>query len=234
MTVAGVNCSADCKRGRRKGATSNNVKNRQKVSKSFSTLFDNFRAAPFFWPLLQSAELFWSSNRSHCDSNSQYSVAKIHLPYNLFRLHPSRNDESMSETPKQSYHFANSVLERGWGVERTAHKCCLPWEAQDKQSVRTLAFLFFVFSKNSKAKTLKSWRNTKENPNKDNTKENRNTEEEKGGGLPSMGWSSGHVGCHLYPSHEHSSCHCGLCRCGLDWQALTTWRREKERPPSGT
>ena len=36
--------SADCKRGRRKGATSKNVKNRQKVSKSFSTLFDNFRA----------------------------------------------------------------------------------------------------------------------------------------------------------------------------------------------
>ena len=36
-------CSADCKRGRRKGATSKNVKNRQKVSKSFSTLFDNFR-----------------------------------------------------------------------------------------------------------------------------------------------------------------------------------------------
>ena len=36
--------SADFKRGRRKGATSKNVKNRQKVSKSFSTLFDNFRA----------------------------------------------------------------------------------------------------------------------------------------------------------------------------------------------
>ena len=36
--------SADCKRGRRKGATLKNVKNRQKVSKSFSILFDNFRA----------------------------------------------------------------------------------------------------------------------------------------------------------------------------------------------
>ena len=36
--------SADCKRGRRKGATSRKLKNRQKVSKSFSTLFDNFRA----------------------------------------------------------------------------------------------------------------------------------------------------------------------------------------------
>ena len=36
--------SADCKRGRRKGATSKNVKNRQKVSKIFSTLFDSFRA----------------------------------------------------------------------------------------------------------------------------------------------------------------------------------------------
>ena len=33
-----------------------NVKNRQKVSQSFSTLFDNFRAAPFFRPLLQSAD----------------------------------------------------------------------------------------------------------------------------------------------------------------------------------
>ena len=73
--------SADCKRGRWKGATSKkrqkssksvkkffdtfrqfsrrakNVKNRQKVSKSFSTLFDNFRAAPFFRPLLQSADI---------------------------------------------------------------------------------------------------------------------------------------------------------------------------------
>ena len=36
--------SADCKRGRRKGATSKNVKKRQKTSKCFSTLFDNFRA----------------------------------------------------------------------------------------------------------------------------------------------------------------------------------------------
>ena len=36
--------SVDCKRGQRKGATSKNVKNRQKVSKSFSTLLDNFRA----------------------------------------------------------------------------------------------------------------------------------------------------------------------------------------------
>ena len=64
--------SADCKRGRRKGATSKNiktrqkvtkcfrqfsrraksVKNRQKPSRSFSTLFDNFRAAPFFRLLL--------------------------------------------------------------------------------------------------------------------------------------------------------------------------------------
>ena len=42
--VLGEHLSADCKRGRRKGATSKNVKNRQKVSKSFSTLFDNFRA----------------------------------------------------------------------------------------------------------------------------------------------------------------------------------------------
>ena len=35
---------ADCKRGRRKEATSKKIKNRQKASKSFSTLFDNFRA----------------------------------------------------------------------------------------------------------------------------------------------------------------------------------------------
>ena len=36
--------SADCKRGRRKLATSKTVTLRQKVSKSFSTLFDYFRA----------------------------------------------------------------------------------------------------------------------------------------------------------------------------------------------
>ena len=63
--------SADCKRGRVKkrhkssesvknifdtfrhfSRRAKNVKNRQKVSKIFSTLFDNFRAAPFFRPLL--------------------------------------------------------------------------------------------------------------------------------------------------------------------------------------
>ena len=38
--------SADCKRGQRKGATSKSVKNRQKVSRQTSTLFDNFRAGP--------------------------------------------------------------------------------------------------------------------------------------------------------------------------------------------
>ena len=36
--------SAARKRGQRKGATSKNLKNRQKVSKIFSTLFDIFRA----------------------------------------------------------------------------------------------------------------------------------------------------------------------------------------------
>ena len=36
--------SADRKRGQRKGATSNNVKSRQEVSKLFSTFFDMFRA----------------------------------------------------------------------------------------------------------------------------------------------------------------------------------------------
>ena len=38
------NFSMDRKRGQRKGATSKNVKNRQKVSDIFSTLFDIFRA----------------------------------------------------------------------------------------------------------------------------------------------------------------------------------------------
>ena len=38
--------SADCKRGRRKGATSKNVKNRQKVSKSFFDTFRQFRSVP--------------------------------------------------------------------------------------------------------------------------------------------------------------------------------------------
>ena len=42
--LEGSRTSAECKRGRRKGATSKNVKNRQKVTKTFSTLFDNFRA----------------------------------------------------------------------------------------------------------------------------------------------------------------------------------------------
>ena len=36
--------SVDCKRGRRQGTTSRNVKNRQKVSKSVKKFFDNFRA----------------------------------------------------------------------------------------------------------------------------------------------------------------------------------------------
>ena len=44
IVIRGSSKSADCKRGRRTGATSKNVKNRQKVSKSFSSLFDSFRA----------------------------------------------------------------------------------------------------------------------------------------------------------------------------------------------
>ena len=36
--------SADCKGGRRKGAMSKKIQNRQKVSKTSSTLFDNVRA----------------------------------------------------------------------------------------------------------------------------------------------------------------------------------------------
>ena len=62
--------SADCKRGRRKGATSKKRQKSsksfrhfstifaqgQKASKSFSTLFDNFRAAPFYRPLLGGSE----------------------------------------------------------------------------------------------------------------------------------------------------------------------------------
>ena len=75
-----LHISADRKRGQRKGATSKNVKNRQKVSKRFltlfdifragqknvknrqkasnifSTLFDNFRTAPIFRPLLGASE----------------------------------------------------------------------------------------------------------------------------------------------------------------------------------
>ena len=44
--VLGARLSANRKRGQRKGATLKNVKNRQNVSKIFSTLFDNFRAGP--------------------------------------------------------------------------------------------------------------------------------------------------------------------------------------------
>ena len=40
----------DRKRGHWKGATSKNVKNRQKVSKIFSTFFDNLCVAPVFRP----------------------------------------------------------------------------------------------------------------------------------------------------------------------------------------
>ena len=39
-------------------AQGKNVKNRQKVAKIFSTLFDNFRAAPVFRPLLGGSETF--------------------------------------------------------------------------------------------------------------------------------------------------------------------------------
>ena len=45
MLISACIQRADCKRGRRKGATSKNVKNRQKWCQNvFSTLFDNFRA----------------------------------------------------------------------------------------------------------------------------------------------------------------------------------------------
>ena len=74
--------SADRKNGQRKGATSKNIKNcqkvskifstpfdifragqtkgkhRQKVSRSFSTFFDNFRAAPVLRPLLGGSEYY--------------------------------------------------------------------------------------------------------------------------------------------------------------------------------
>ena len=91
--------SADCKRGRRKGATSKNVKNRQKVSKKFDTFrqfshrektsknvqnvqnvqnvkkfFDNFRAAPFFWPLLGGSD---SSGHAWGDKPTQWALRDI-------------------------------------------------------------------------------------------------------------------------------------------------------------
>ena len=50
--------SVDRKRGQRKGATSKNVKSRQKMSEIFSTFIDNFRAAPVFWPLLGGSESY--------------------------------------------------------------------------------------------------------------------------------------------------------------------------------
>ena len=53
--------SADCKRGRRKGATSKNVKNRQKVSKSFSTLFDNFRAGQKTSKIVKKCQKFFDT-----------------------------------------------------------------------------------------------------------------------------------------------------------------------------
>ena len=85
--------------GRWKGATSKNVKNRQKASKSFSTLFDNFRAgqktskivkkvsksfstlfgnfraAPFFRPLLQSAD-----DRKPFQGKSPLKTTRVRAP----------------------------------------------------------------------------------------------------------------------------------------------------------
>ena len=71
----------DRKRGQRKGATSKNVKNRQKVSKIFSTLFDNFRAAPVFRPLLGGSE-FWELLREclgipSCSENGPYHSESV-------------------------------------------------------------------------------------------------------------------------------------------------------------
>ena len=97
--------SADCKRGRRKGATSKKVKNRQKcqkvfrhfstifaqgkkrqnssqkASKSFSTLFDNFRGAPFFRPLLGGSDItaikeVWLNMNQKSSRRLELSISK--------------------------------------------------------------------------------------------------------------------------------------------------------------
>ena len=63
-----------------------NVKNRQKVSKSFSTLFDTFRAAPSFRPLLQSAEktLEKYTRQNHCSPQNCLRESIIDYSYSFW------------------------------------------------------------------------------------------------------------------------------------------------------
>ena len=63
-------------------------------------------------------------------------------------------------------------------MERTGEivqRCCLPWETHDKQSVRTLSDIANI------KKEKNQHRQHQGKPYKDNTKENRNSEEEKDG-----------------------------------------------------
>ena len=132
------------------------------------------------------------------------------------------------------------VFWRGGGEGRELFKNAVFLAKPRTNNLSEACPYFSSFLKDSKAKTSKTSREkqaTPPTPKKTPTKTtSRKTEtpRTKRAGSVEHGQSSGHAGCHLYPCHEHSSCQCGLCRCGLDWQALTTWRREKERLPSGS
>ena len=116
--------SADCKRGRRKGATSKNVKNRQKVSKNFSTLldnfragkkrqktskrfstlFDNFRVAPFFRPLLGGSE----NNFFPVDILVPYS--RMPTGQKVYPQHQARTTHTHTPTPARRFIVRTSTI----------------------------------------------------------------------------------------------------------------------------
>ena len=85
-----------------KGATSKNVKNRQKVSKSFSTLFDNFRAGQKKAKTVKKRQrvfrhfstifarhlfsgLFWGAPKEHQNLNHSFLQLGYHCRGGLFR-----------------------------------------------------------------------------------------------------------------------------------------------------
>ena len=105
--------SADRRRGQRKGATSKNVNDRQKVSKLFSTLFDIFRAGQKKSKIVKKCQKyfrhfstifarhqfsgpFWGAPIKHLLYDFWWGVLGL-LPV-VFRIEKARNT-----TPKKSY-----------------------------------------------------------------------------------------------------------------------------------
>ena len=86
-----------------------NVKYRQKASKSFSTLFDNFRAAPFFRPLL---------------GGSDFMIGKF---LNFPRFSPTLPREPLKKLGNS--HSLRELSDPGDALRdsqtsRTSHACC--------------------------------------------------------------------------------------------------------------